>query len=93
MLSWRRRGDQWKSCLANSTNALKFLLALTPWFCLLELRLYQEEHLCGMPWQQIINEVMNQTVALGFTTRATNSKTLHKCNRALALVHRDANTY
>lgn len=46
-----------------------------------------------MPWQQIINEVMNQTVALGFTTRATNSKMLHKCNCALALVHRDANTY
>lgn len=32
-----------------------------------------------MPWQQIINEVMNQRDALGFTTRATNSKTPQKC--------------
>lgn len=46
-----------------------------------ELRLYQGGLLCGMPWQQIINEVMNQTDALRFTSRATNSKTPPNCTR------------
>lgn len=54
-------------------------LGLTPWFCLLELHLYQEGHLCGMPLLQIINEVMNQKDALGFTSRATSSKTPPNC--------------
>ena len=44
-----------------------------------ELRLYQGGLLCGMPWQQIINELMNQTDALRFTSRAANSKTPPNC--------------
>lgn len=47
-----------------------------------ELRLYQKGLLCGMPWQQIINEVMNQTDALRFTSRATNSKTPPNCTHS-----------
>ena len=55
-----------------------------------ELRLYRGGLLCGMPWQQIINEVMNQTDALRFTSRATNSKTPPNCTRTHT--HRDAHT-
>lgn len=35
-----------------------------------------------MPWQRIINEVMNQMDALRFTSRATNSKTPPNCTHA-----------
>lgn len=56
-----------------------------------ELRLYQGGLLCGMPWQQIINEVMNQTDALRFTSRATNSKTPPNCTPHTH-THTDAHT-